>query len=262
MVEASKFIESTDLSPNGKRVLITARGDVFSAPAKDGPVRNLTRTPNSREIDATWSPDGTQFAYLSDASGEYEIWVRPVGGGDARQVTNDGTVWRFPPAWSPDSSMLIFGDKNQRLNLVDVANGKVRVIDSSTRNDITDYSWAPDSRFVAYVKNNELGTGSIWIHALGDKRNYRMTSEMTDETSPVFDPKGRYLYFLSSRDQDLQFSSIEFNYMVTDSTRVYAAQLNADQPALLLPKSDEVTSADDANGDNGKGRKRKERRVG
>jgi tricorn protease len=246
VVEASEFIETADLSPTGKRVLITARGDIFSVPAKDGPVRNLTRTPKFREINATWSPDGKQLAYLSDASGEYEIWVRPVGGGDARRVTEDGEIWRFAPVWSPDSSMLLFGDKNQRLNVVDVDTGRVSVLDASNHNDIRDYSWAPDSRFVTYVKNNELGIGSIWIHSLGDERKYQLTSDMTDDYNPVFDPKGRYLYFLSSRDQNLQFSSIEFNYMVTDSTRVYAAQLNADQPALFLPKSDEVTSAADA----------------
>ena len=249
VVEASEFIESADLSPSANRVLITARGDVFSVPAKNGPVRNLTRTPETREIDASWSPDGKHLAYLSDASGEYEIWVRPVGGGDARQVTKDGAIWRFAPVWSPDSSMLIFGDKKQRLNVVQVDSGRVRVIDSSIYNDITDYSWAPDSRFVTYVKNNELGIGDVWVHSLADKRNHAITSSMTNESEPVFDPQGRYLYFLSSRDQDLQFSSIEFNYMVTNSTRVYAAQLNADQPALFLPKSDEVTVASDANGD-------------
>ncbi|RZV36418.1 MAG: protease [Chromatiales bacterium] len=253
VVEASEFIESADLSPSANRVLITARGDVFSVPAKDGPVRNLTRTPETREISASWSPDGKHLAYLSDASGEYEIWVRPVGGGDARQVTKDGSIWRFAPAWSPDSSMLIFGDKKQRLNVVQVDSGRVRVIDSSVYNDITDYSWAPDSRFVTYAKNNELGIGDVWIHSLGDRRNHAVTSSMTNESEPVFDPQGRYLYFLSSRDQDLQFSSIEFNYMVTDSTRVYAAQLNAEQPALFLPKSDEVAVASDANGDEDNG---------
>ena len=253
VVEASDFIETADLSPSGKRVLITARGDIFSVPAKNGPVRNLTRTPKSREIDATWSPDGKQLAYLSDASGEYEIWVRPVGGGDARRVTEDGEIWRFAPVWSPDSGMLVFGDKNQRLNVVDVDSGRVSVVDTANHNDISDYSWAPDSRFVTYVKNNELGTGSIWIYSRGDVRKYQLTSDMTDDYNPVFDPQGRYLYFLSSRDQDLQFSSIEFNYMVTDSTRVYAAQLNADQPALFLPKSDEVTTASDSDSEEANG---------
>ncbi|MEM7276920.1 MAG: PDZ domain-containing protein [Pseudomonadota bacterium] len=252
VVEGAGFIEDADLSPAGNRVLITARGELFSVPAKDGPIRNLTRTADTREISASWSPDGTQFAYLSDASGEYEIWVRPVGGGDARQVTRGGAIWRFAPVWSPDSSMLMFGDKNQRLNVVNVDNGRVNAIDSSTHNDITDYSWSPDSRFVTYIKNNDIGTGNVWIHSLGNKRSQQVTSDMTNESEPTFDPQGRYLYFLSSRDQDLAFSSIEFNYMVTDSTRVYAAQLNTDQPALFLPKSDEVqqsSGADEAQKD-------------
>ncbi|MEM8984496.1 MAG: PDZ domain-containing protein [Pseudomonadota bacterium] len=249
VVEAAKFIEYADLSPAGKRVLVTARGELFSAPASDGPIRNLSRTPSAREVGASWSPDGKQLAYLSDASGEYELWVRPVGGGDARQVTDDGAIWRFTPVWSPDSTMLMFGDKTQRLNIVNVANGRVRVVDTSARNDITDYSWSPDSRFVTYIKNNDLGIGNVWIYALGNSQAVQVTSAMTNEREPVFDPAGRYLYFLSSRDQDLQFSSIEFNYMVTNSTRVYAAQLNAEQPALFLPKSDEVSGGGDANED-------------
>ncbi|MDJ0751123.1 MAG: DPP IV N-terminal domain-containing protein, partial [Woeseiaceae bacterium] len=146
VVEGADFIESADLSRAGNRVLVTARGDVFSVPAENGPIRNITRTPNAREIAATWSPDGTQIAYLSDATGEYEIWVRPVGGGDARRITNDGDIWRFAPVWSPDSSMLMFGDKKQRLNVVNVGNGRVTVVDTSVHNDITDYSWSPDSR--------------------------------------------------------------------------------------------------------------------
>jgi tricorn protease len=246
VVEGADFIESSDLSPAGNRVLITARGDLFSVPAKDGPIRNLTRSPESREIHASWSPDGEHYAYLSDATGEYEIWISPVGGGEARQVTQDGAIWKFAPVWSPDSSMLMFGDKRQRLNIVDVDTGRVRVADSSVRNDFTDYSWSPDSRFVAYVKNNELGTGNVWIYALGEETARQVTSELTNDSEPVFDREGRYLYFLSSRDQDLQFSSTEFNYMVTDSTRVYAAQLNTDQPALFLPKSDEVAQNGDA----------------
>ncbi|MEO1201115.1 MAG: protease, partial [Pseudomonadota bacterium] len=246
IVAASDFIQAADLSPDGKRAVFSARGEVFTVPATEGPIRNVSRTPSEREIDATWSPDGRELAYLSDASGEYEIWVRPqMGDGDARQVTSDGSIWRFPPRWSPDGTRLAFGDKRQRLNVVDVASGRVTVIDSSDRNDLTDYAWSPDSRYLAYVKTNEAQYSSIWIHAFADGESRQVTGDMTDDGSPVFDPDGRYLYFLSSRDQDLEFSSVEFNYMVTNSTRVFAAQLNAGQPALWRPKSDEAGSADD-----------------
>lgn len=255
IVEAGDFIQAADLSPDGKRVAISARGEIFTVPAENGPVRNITRTPSAREIDASWSPDGSQVAYLSDASGEYEIWVRPQGGdGNARQVTKDGGIWRFAPVWSPDGEMLLFGDKRQQLNIVDVDSGRRKVIDTSRFNDFNDYSWSPDSRFVVYAKNNSAGYSSLWIYSTRDEETRQVTTDMADDSNGVFDPKGRYLYFLSSRDQDLAFSSIEFNYLVNNSIRVYAAQLNASQPALFRPKSDEVTvngkNDDDDNGNN------------
>ncbi|MDJ0760603.1 MAG: PDZ domain-containing protein [Woeseiaceae bacterium] len=245
VVEASEFIESSELSPQGKRVVVSARGEVFSVPAEKGPIRNITRTPATREIGARWSPDGQTVAYLSDASGEYEIWTRSQSGnGDARQVTRNGDIWRFTPVWSPDGEKMLFGDKKQQLIVVDMRNGELTTVDRSRRNDITDYAWSPDSQHIAYVRDNETGFGSVWIHSLSNGENRQVTSDMTNDGNPVFDPDGRYLYFLSSRDYDLEFSSVEFDYMVTDSVRVYAAQLNADQPALFLPESDEVSTGE------------------
>ena len=251
VVEASDFIESVDLSPDAKRIIVSARGEIFSVPAEKGPIRNVTRSPAAREIDASWSPDGKTVAYLSDASGEYEIWTRAQSGtGEPRQVTNNGDIWRFAPVWSPDGSKMVFGDKKQQLVVVDMRSGQLRTVDRSKHNDITDYSWSPDSEHIAYVRDNATGYGSIWIHSLADGRNYQVTTDMTNDGNPVFDPEGRYLYFLSSRDYVLEFSSIEFDYMVTDSVRVYAAQLSAEQPALFVPESDEVGDREDKE-DNG-----------
>lgn len=248
IVEAADFVQAADVAPDGKRAAFSARGEVFTVPAENGPIRNVTRTPDAREIDGTWSPDGGRIAYLSDASGEYEIWVRDQSGETAaRQVTRDGDVWRFPPVWSADGTMLLFGDKRQRLNIVDVDSGRVSEVDTSRYNDIEEYAWSPDSRYVVYTKDNAAGYGSLWIHSLGGATR-QVTSDMTNDGNGVFDPAGRYLYFLSSRDQDLEFSSIEFNYMVTNSVRVYAAQLDGGQPALFLPKSDEVGADDDGSG--------------
>lgn len=240
IVEASDFIESSDIAPDGQRVVIAARGELFTVPRKDGPIRNISRTPTAREIDPSWSPDGSTIAFLSDQSGEYELWTRDHAGREpAKQITTDGSIWRFPPVWSPDGRYMIFGDKNQTLSLVDMRAGAVSVIDRSSYNDITDYVFAPDSAHIAYTKANDAGFSSIHIYSVPEKTSYQVTDDMSNDRSPVFDPAGRYLYFLSSRDQDLQFSSIEFNYMVTDSVRVFAAQLNANVPALFLPKSDE-----------------------
>jgi tricorn protease len=233
-------IESYSLSPSGARALMVARGEAFSVPAKEGEIRNFTETPGIRERDATWSPDGKWLAYLSDRGGDYEIYVRPADApGTERQLTRDSKSWRFTPVWSPDSKMLAYSDKDQLLQIVSVADGKVTRVDHDEFGDITHYRWSPDSKWLTYTKLNEARFSSIYVYSLGEAKAHQLTSGRTNDSEPVFDPKGRYLYFTSNRDFNLTFSGWEFNYVYTDPTRVYVAVLAADGPALFLPKSDE-----------------------
>ncbi len=229
-----------EISPTGRRALLTARGDVFTVPAEKGEIRNLTGSAGVREMNAAWSPDGRWIAYLSDRSGEYEVYVRPAdGSGDERRVTTDGRIWRFPPAWSPDSKKLAFSDKDRKLQWVEVANGKVTQADRSNRGDITDYKWSPDSRWLTYTKVGETQMPSIWLYSLDEGKARQLTSGLTAEFEPTFDPSGRYLYFLSNRDFNLTFSGFEFDYVYTNPTRVYVGILSKEGPALFLPESDE-----------------------
>ena len=233
-------IEGYALSPTAARALFVARGDIFTVPAKEGEIRNLTQTPGIRERDANWSPDGKWIAYLSDKTGDYEVYVRPADNAtNERQVTTNARAWRFTPLWSPDSKMLAFSDKDHALYVLDVASGKVTPVDKDEYGDITHYRWSPDSKWVTYTKLNAARFGSIYVYNVADNKVSRLTSGQTDDNEPVFDPKGRYLYFTSNRDFNLTFSSWEFNYVYTDPTRVYVGILSADGPALFLPQSDE-----------------------
>lgn len=256
-VKAGDFVESFGLSPGGERALFGARGEIFTVPVKEGEPRNISRSPDAREHSASWSPDGSQVAWLSDASGEYEIWVQAQDGkGEPRRVTNDGDIWRFAPVWSPDSKKLAYADKRQRLRVVDVASGSTGEVDAGTFADITQYVFSPDSRFLVYVKQHANGNGALWLHALDTGATRQLTSAETTAMSPAFDPKGRYLYFLSNRDFNLAFSSYEFNWLYRDATRIYAATLAADGPALYRPRPDEVgqaaEEAADKSGEDGK----------
>ena len=239
-------ITAMGVSATGKRAVIGARGDVFTVPAEKGEIRNLTDTPGVREMDPSWSPDGRWVAYLSDRSGEYELYVRPGdGSGEERRVTKDGKGWRFPPLWSPDSKKIAFGERNRHLFWVDVATGKVTDVDRNERGDITDYRWSPDSRWLTYTKAGETLMPSVWVYSLDAKKATRLTSDFTAESEPVFDPQGRYLYFLSNRDFNLTFSGHEFAYVYTNPTRLYVAVLSKDGPALFLPQSDEEAVAEE-----------------
>lgn len=237
-------IESFDVSPHGERVVFGARGELFSVPAKNGEIRNLSKTPAAREISASWSPDGKSIAYLSDESGEYEIYVRSQdGSGAPRRVTRDGGIWRFPPVWSPDSGKLAYADKRQRLRIVDVAGGSTREVDQSTADDFTDYVWSPDSNWLAYAKANPAGLSQIWLYSLRDGKTGAVTEATSSAFNPAFDPKGRWLYFLSNRDYNLTFSAFEENYLYTNATRPYALTLAGSGPAVYPLPSDEVKPA-------------------
>jgi tricorn protease len=76
----SKWVTDYGISPEGNRAVFAARGDVYTVPAKEGSIRNLTQTSGIREKNPVWSPDGRWIAYLSDRSGEDELYLRPQDG--------------------------------------------------------------------------------------------------------------------------------------------------------------------------------------
>ena len=239
----SKYISDFDLSPEGKRAVFAARGDVYTVPAKDGSIRNLTATPGIREKNVAWSPDGHWIAYLSDRSGEDELYIIPQDGtGPEQRITTDGDRFRLAPVWSPDSKKLLFADKSLRLFYVDINEKKPVLVDQGKYNDLTDYTWSPGSQWVAYSKVAENGYGVIYLFSLADKRITPVTTSFTSSWNPVFDSGGKYLYFLSNRDYNEVLGVYDIEFANPKATRVYVVTLHADTPSPFAPKSDEETA--------------------
>ena len=230
-------VESFDVDAAGEKILFGARGDVFRYDVARKEARNLSLSPAAREIGVTLSPEAETVAYLSDATGEYEIWLRPAAGGEARQLTRDGGIWRFPPKFSPDGKHIAYADKLQRLRVVDVNGGNTTDIATSKRDDITEYTWSPDGQWLAYTLEDDNGLNRIWLHSLAQGKQWPVTEATSAASSPAFDPKGRWLYFLSNRDYNLQFSAYEQNYLYINATRIYAVSLASGGP-VLYPEAD------------------------
>ena len=241
-------LDSASISPSGARVAIEARGELFSAPAKKGEIRNLTLTSKYRERDPAWSPDGHSIAYWSDVTGEYELWIRSADGQSSpRQITKDGSedpTWRYAAEWSPDSKRLAFADRKARLRVVEVASGSITDVDVDRFGDPNHYRWSPDSRWLAYTKTGESRLSSVWVWQLSDASSHQLTSDFTHENQPVWGRSGKYLYFTSNRDFNLTTSDFEFDFLYTDPTRVYVGMLTNRVEAPLLPESDEEVSSE------------------
>ena len=240
----SAWITDWDLSPSAKRAVFAARGDLFTVPAENGDPRNLTQTPGARERDPAWSPDGKWVAYLSDQSGEYEIHVIGSDGKTpARQVTHGGGTFRFGPRWSPDSKKLAFSDKTMTLWWCDVATGKLAKVDKSDWGEFHDYRWAPDSRWIAYSMPLATGFDRLMLYNVEGGAPTAVTDGMTDDVEPVFDPEGKYLYFISRRTVAPEFGAFELDFQFRVTDKIYALALRDSLPSPAAPKSDEETGA-------------------
>ena len=235
-----RFIRAYNLSPSGARAVFEARGDIFTVPAKHGDVRGFTNTPGVHELSPAWSPDGNWIAYLSDRTGEYELYIKPQNGeGEAVRITSDGDCYRYGPHWSPDSKKLLYSDKKQRLWYVDIDQKQSVMIDQSRYGALNDSAWAPDSGWVAYSKNGPNRYAAIYLYSIEQKKIYPVTDNFFDNSEPRFDPEGKVLYFLSSRNFRPTPSDFDARFNYNNTVGVYAVTLQADAASPYAPESDE-----------------------
>ncbi len=255
----SNRIESWSLSPTGKRALFGARGEVFTVPEKHGSVRNLTNTSGAAERDPVWSPDGKQIAYFSDRTGEYELYLRPADGkGEEKQLTHGGLVFRYQPLWSPDGKKIAFGDKTGSLYIVDIEKGEPTFIDKDEWFNMGSYSWSSDSRWLTYTKRGANRHGNIMICDANDGMVHQITSDFYNESDPVFDAEGKYLYFTSNREFDPLYGDMDSTWIYPESTKLYVATLRKDVESLLAPRSDEEEVKKEKEDEKKDGEKKKE----
>jgi tricorn protease len=242
LVNPKDLIRNFELSPDGKRALFEARGEIFTVPAEKGDTRNLTNTSGAHEKNPVWSPDGKFIAYLSDVSGEEEFYlIAQDGSAPPIRLTTNGAMLRFGAVWSPDSRKLAFADKSHTLYWLDAETKKITRVDAAPHGDISTYNWSPDSQWIAYDHPEENGFSSVYLYSLAQNKTYPVTTDLTDSNSPTFDPSGKYLYFISNRDLNASVGNFEYNYSYQKTARIFAVTLQAETPSPLAPESDEVS---------------------
>jgi tricorn protease len=241
-VSAAKQIEDFGLSPKGERVVMVARGDIFTLPIEKGPTRNLTNSSNAHDKWGRWSPDGSKIAFISDLDGEDEVYlVNQDGSGKPEQLTHGFKAMLYAPEWAPDGKRIAFSDKDAKLYALTLADKKVVQVAQDPRGELRDYTWSSDGGNLAFTLGNPNDFRSVYIWSVADGQTHRVTSEFFDAERPSWDPAGNYLYFLSDREYAPEISQIEFNFATDRSRGIFAAALRRDVKNPFPPESDEVT---------------------
>ncbi|MGH9833224.1 MAG: S41 family peptidase, partial [Blastocatellia bacterium] len=246
-VSAANLIFNFSLSPKGERALFAARGDIFTAPIEKGAPRNLTDSSNAQDKWPRWSPDGSRIAFISDKTGEEEVWVVAQDGSKpAEQLTSGGKAMRYAPEWSPDGKYIVFGDKDGKVWVLTVADKKLVEAADSKRGQVQDYTWSPKSNYLAFTMQDDISAASIYVWSSKDNQLRRVTSGVFSEFNPAWDPQGNYLFYLSQREYAPLISNAEFNYAANKNTGIFAIALRKDVKHPFPAESDEVTITKEA----------------
>lgn len=236
MKKVAGDVNTASLSPDGNRLALTARGEVFDVPAKKGVTRNITRTPGANEREANWSPDGKYIAYISDRTGETEVWLQPATGGNPVQLTKENDSYIRSLQWSPDSKQVLYTDRKNRIVLVDVATKAKKTVMENPMGGFRSVSFAPDGQWITYTKSGKNEMSVIYVYNLNSGKEYPVTEKWYSSSSPVFSTDGKYLIFSSERDFNPIYSQVEWNFAYNQMSGVYIALLTNNTPSPFLPK--------------------------
>jgi tricorn protease len=241
------------LSPTGKRAVVESRGEIFTIPAEKGDVRNLSHSSGSAERDPAWSADGKYVSYFSDKSGEYKLIIEQQDGlAPPREIALENPTHYYTPSWSPDSKKILYTDTNLHVWVMDVENGKAKVIGRDpwmVPQRTVNPTWSPDSKWVTYAAHLNTLYKAVFIANVETGESKQVTDGLADVTWPVFDAGGKYLWFLASTDFGLKSQWLDMtSYDHNETFGLYLAVLHKGEPSPLLPESDEDTGVSFAPG--------------
>ena len=240
--KVASMIRNATLSPTGTRAAFEARGEIFTVPSEKGDFRNLTQSAGAHDRGPVWSPDGTHVAWLSDASGEYQLMIgEPTGVTPPRAVALPAPAFYDSATWSPDGAQIVVEDNHNTLWAIEVAGGTATKLDTDNYPDpIRQFNaaWSPDSKWIAYSKNLANHLRAIFVYSWADKKAYQVTDGLADSISPTFDAGGKYLYFMASTNYGPSTGWLEMSSLDRPVRRaIYLVVLSADEPSPLLPET-------------------------
>lgn len=249
LISVKNDISNYEISPDGNRALFGARGDVFTVPSEKGITRNLTNSSGVHERNSKWSPDGKYIAYISDKTGEDEIYITAQDGSENEiQLTNSKGAYKYGITWSPDSKKILWTDRELNIKYVDVESKDEVLVFKSDRGRTLTADWSPDSKWITFSKPEENSMSKIYLYSLENKKVTPISDGWNSSSSPVFSSDGHFVVFISARNFSPTYSWTEWNHAYTDMDGIYLIALNKEVKNPFEPTNDEVKIKEDENG--------------
>ena len=262
--KGAKYARHASLSPSGARAAFEYRGEIVTVPMEKGDDRDITQSPSANDRWPAWSPDGKSIAYFTDEAGEYALRIASQDGkGTPREIKLDGAGFYFDPQWSPDGTKISYFDNSSTLYVLDVATSASTKIASNPMYPVTssmEHTWSPDSKWIAYTRNTPQYMDTVQLYSVEQKKSFPVGDEMADASDPVFDPNGKYLYFVASTNAGPTSDWFSmWNNSARSTNSMYVVVLAKGVPSPIAKESDEEgKKSDEAKTDEKKSDEKKE----
>lgn len=237
---------TTDLAvgPTGKRLAAISRGQLLSIPAENGENRSLDSTLGARCSYPTWTPDGKTIAYVSDRTGENEIWSVPAEGGTPKQLTKGLQGNLISLLWSPDGKRLAAQDRDGRTLLVDGSTGAITVVSHSLMVGSYDTfqptaEFSSNSKFLVFQEPAEAFLTRVAIYDIEKSSLRPLTPSGMSAISPTFSPDGKYVAFLAERKLQATVGNLTRRMAAFGTFRLTILGLDPTASSPFAPKLDE-----------------------
>lgn len=236
-VDPARYLDGYDVHPAGHSLVLTARGKAFSLGLWEGAVKQHGRENGVRYRFPRWLPDGDRLVVVSDATGEPRLEVYPRKAVEPELSLNELDIGEpTHVAVSPAKDLAALTNHRCELLLVDLKRSKLTVLDSSPHGRLSGPAWSPDGQWLAYSFPDTPETSCLKVCHVKTRKTHPLTKAVLHDRSPVFDPDGKYLYFLGQRELDPVYDALHFDLNFPKGLRPYLLTLRQDAPSPFRPE--------------------------
>ena len=243
---ASESLEHFAPHPGGHALAFVSRGQAFSMALFEGAVIDHGRGSAVRQRLTEWLHDDNRFVCVTDANGHEQLEVRWADANREPRVVTTGDIGRVTDlAASPSANVVAFANHRHELAVVDIDDGKVRILDRAPANRITGLAFSPDGRFIAYAWSGTYGASNIRVVKVKSGKIHDITQPLRIDHTPAWDPEGKYLYFISTRDFHPVYDALQFDLSFPQAQRPFVVTLRNDVPSPFVPEPRPIHSHHD-----------------
>jgi tricorn protease len=248
------------ISPDGKTIVFTFKGDLYRVPAGGGTATQLT-THTAEDFRPVWSHDGKRIAFASDRYGNFDVYLMPAEGGEARRLTFHSAP-ELPYAFTPDDKQIVFGaarmdaaanrlyptPSQPELYEVPAAGGRPTQLLTTPAEEV---QLSRDGRLMLYQDrkggenqwrkhHTSAIARDIWLYDVRSDTHRKLTAFAGEDRSPLFANGEKDLLYLSEESGSFNVHRLS---LATPSAKSEQLTRFSGMPVRFLSQSDDGTLA-------------------